>query len=92
MAYLANDGKIRLQIHKPVLSLVLGYDRPWLAGNNQLSQIPPQIAPLPPNIQLKDITVMFDLALIFKFNCLVGIGGTAILKIGHFQTVKKGKI
>ncbi len=49
--------------------LVLGYDRPWLAGNNQLTQIPPAIPRIPLNVQLRDITVMFDMAQLFHQNC-----------------------
>ena len=54
--------------------LVLGYDRPWLAGNNQLTHIPPAIPHIPHNIQLRDITVTFDMAQMFHRTCLIGIG------------------
>ena len=54
--------------------LVLGYDRPWLAGNNKLTQIPPAIPRIPHNVQLRDITVTFDMAQMFHRNCLIGIG------------------
>ena len=55
--------------------LTLGYDRPWLAGTNQLSQFPPPVQQIPRHVQLQDITAMFDIGQLFQYNCLIGIGG-----------------
>ena len=55
--------------------LALGYDRAWLGGNDKLNQLSIPIPPIPHHVQLKDITVTFDIGFLFNFNHLIGIGG-----------------